>query len=97
MEIKQEETKTKGRLVALDGATEMGEMTYSIANEQLLIVDHTGVDEAYKGQKVGLALFYKLVELTRTDGRKIMALCPFARKMFERHSDTHDVLRDGSL
>ncbi|MEM6830346.1 MAG: GNAT family N-acetyltransferase [Bacteroidota bacterium] len=98
MEITKEEADSKGRLVAKDGEKEMGEMTYSLANEnQLLIVDHTGINDAYREQGVGKALFEELVAMTRKDGRKVMPLCPFTRAMFEKNKDKWDVLRHNSL
>ncbi len=98
MEIFKEETESKGRLVAKDGDAEMGEMTFSLANEgQLLIVDHTGVNEGFEGTGVGKALFEELVKTTRAEERKVMPLCPFTRAMFEKNTDKWDVLRHGSL
>ena len=98
MDIKKEEHDTSGRLVAMDGEKEMGEMTYSLANDgQLLIVNHTGINKEYNGKGVGKGLFFKLVEMTRAEERKVMPLCPFTRSMFEKHTDLWDVLRHGSL
>ena len=98
MEILIEEHDTKGRFVAREGEDEMGEMTYSLANNgQLLIVDHTGVDDKYKGKGVGRELFEKLVEDVRKEGKKVIPLCPFTRSMFERNKDKWDVLRNNSL
>jgi predicted GNAT family acetyltransferase len=99
IEFKLEEFDTNGRLVAKDKeGKEMGEMTFSIANEgQLWIVDHTGVNEAYKGQGVAKELFFRLIEIVRASDRKIIPLCPFTRRMLEKHTDMHDVLRHGSL
>lgn len=98
MNIIKEEGDSKGRLVAMDEQKEMGEMTYSLANEgQLLIVDHTGVEEEYNGLGVGKALFVELVEILRKEERKVMPLCPFVRSMFEKNEDQWDVLRHNSL
>ena len=98
MIITKEETDSKGRLVAKEEEKEMGEMTYSLANDGLLlIVDHTGVNEGYEGTGVGKALFEELVKMTRAEERKVMPLCPFTRAMFEKNTDKWDVLRHGSL
>ncbi len=98
MKITKEESDTKGRLLAKYEGEEIGEMTYSLANDgQLLIIDHTGVNDEFKEQGVGKALFLELVEEVRKEGKKVMPLCPFARSMFEKHRDMWDVLRHNSL
>jgi predicted GNAT family acetyltransferase len=98
MEIIKEESETKGRFVAREGHDEMGEMTYSLANNgELLIVDHTGVKDKYKGKGVGKELFEKMVEIVREEGKKVIPLCPFTRSMFEKNKDKWDVLRNNSL
>lgn len=98
MEILKEEDDSKGRLVAKEGDQELGEMTYSLANEgQWLIVDHTGVEGSHQEKGVGKALFFRLVDMARNEQRKVMPLCPFTRSMFEKHKDLWDVLRYGSL
>ena len=98
MEIIKEEGDTKGRLVAMQDDQELGEMTYSLANDgKLWIVDHTGVHEGHEVKGVGKALFFDLVKRLREEDKKVMPLCPFARAMFEKNKDTWDVLRHGSL
>lgn len=97
MNITQEESESKGRLVAVENDQELGEMTYSVAGKDLIIVDHTGIQKEQEGKGIGRALFIHLVEMVRKDGRKVMPLCPFTRMMFEKHRDKWDVLRHGSL
>ena len=96
MDIQKEEGDSKGRMVAKDGAAEMGEMTFSVAND-FIIVDHTEVAEGYQGQGVGKKLFWALVEMLRKENRKVMPLCPYATAMFKKHPEAQDVLRFGSL
>ena len=96
--ITKEEGESKGRLVAKKDGKEIGEMTYSNANNgQLMIVDHTGVDDAYKEEGVGKKLFFRIVDMAREEKRKIMPLCPFVKRMFEKNKDLWDVLRNESL
>ncbi|MEM9326589.1 MAG: GNAT family N-acetyltransferase [Bacteroidota bacterium] len=98
MNITKEEQESKGRFVAKEEETELGEMTYSLANDgQLLIIDHTGVNEGHGQTGVGKALFEHMVETVRAEGRKVMPLCPFARAMFQKNQDKWDVLRHNSL
>lgn len=89
--IELEETDSKGRYVyRADGAE--AEMTFSKAGEKLIIIDHTGVPDAFRGQGVGAALVLRGVEDARAAGKKILPLCPFAAAQFRRHPDWSDVL-----
>ena len=98
MDITLEVFDTNGRLVAREGQEELGEMTFSVANEgQLWIVDHTGVNKAHEGKGIAKSLFHELIRVVRESDRKIIPLCPFTRSMMEKHPEMHDVLRHGSL
>ncbi|MEO0343746.1 MAG: GNAT family N-acetyltransferase [Pseudomonadota bacterium] len=88
-----EETDTKGRYVlSIDDGPE-AELTYSRAGAELMIIDHTGVPDAYRGQGIGLKLVSRAVEDARASGLKIMPLCPFAAAQFKRHPEWADVLK----
>jgi uncharacterized protein len=89
--ILREETGSKGRyLYRADGAE--AEMTWSRAGDSLLIIDHTAVPDAFRGQGVGAALVAHAVAEARASGRRLLPLCPFAAAQFRRHADWHDVL-----
>ena len=90
-EIHREETETKGRYwTVVDGHE--AEMTYSRAGATQIIIDHTDVPDALRGQGVGLRLVERAVQDARAEARRIMPLCPFARAQFARHPKWHDVL-----
>ena len=90
MEIKDE----KNRFVLLnDEAKEIGEMTWSDAGPDIMIIDHTFVEPVYRGQKLAEKLVLNGVELARREGKKIIPLCPYAKKEFERKPEYQDVLR----
>lgn len=90
MEIKEE----KNRFVLLnDEAKEIGEMTWSDAGPDIIIIDHTFVEPEYRGQKLAEKLVLNGVELARREGKKIIPLCPYAKKEFERKPEYQDVLR----
>ncbi|EGP5055665.1 GNAT family N-acetyltransferase [Enterococcus faecium] len=90
MEIKEE----KNRLALFnDEQQEIGEMTWSDVGPDIMIIDHTFVDPAYRGQKLAEKLVYTGVELARRDGKKIIPLCPYAKKEFEKKPEYQDVLR----
>lgn len=91
-EIKHEESGAKGRyfLEGADGA--VAEVTYSRTSPTLIIIDHTGVPDAFRGQGVGARLVARAVEDARSAGTRIIPLCPFAAAQFKRHPEWADVL-----
>ncbi|OXT00258.1 GNAT family N-acetyltransferase [Notoacmeibacter marinus] len=92
IEITREEGETKGRYVArVDGHE--AEMTYSRLGDTSIIIDHTGVPDALRGQGVGEALVKRGVNDARAEGRTIIPLCPFAKAQIARHPDWQDVLK----
>jgi len=92
MKITHEENPRKGVFTADIDGKRAGEMTYTWASDQRFIIDHTEVDPAFSGQGVGLHLVDASVQFARKSGVKIMPLCPFAKKMFERHTEWQDIL-----
>ncbi|WP_375284498.1 GNAT family N-acetyltransferase [Marinicauda pacifica] len=91
-EILEERTPTKGRyFVQADGRPD-AELTFSIANAHLIIIDHTGVPDAWRGQGVGQALVERAVLDARANGVQIVPLCPFAKAQIEKHPEWQDVL-----
>ncbi|GCF93382.1 N-acetyltransferase [Enterococcus florum] len=90
MEIKEEQN----RLVLLnDEGQETGEMTWSNAGSDIMIIDHTFVDPAYRGQKLAEKLVRQGVEIARRDHKEVIPLCPFAKREFDNKSEYGDVLR----
>jgi uncharacterized protein len=91
-EIRREITGSKGRYVfALDGHE--AELTYSIASPVLIIADHTGVPEVFRGQGIGVKLAERLVADARAEGVRIVPLCPFVKAQARRHPDWADVIQ----
>lgn len=92
MDIQQKDNGQKGIFyVAIDGKTE-AEMTYVWSGDQRIIIDHTGVSEALKGEGVGKRLVHAAVVWAREKQLKILPLCPFARAVFDKTPDYQDVL-----
>jgi predicted GNAT family acetyltransferase len=92
MEIQHKDDLKKGAFTAESDGKQAGEMTYTWAGEAKFIIDHTEVDPTFSGQGVGVRLVEASVLFARKKGVKIMPLCPFAKKMLERHSEWQDVL-----
>ncbi|NCP18291.1 MAG: N-acetyltransferase [Erythrobacter sp.] len=85
---------SKGLYVAhVDGFDEVGELTFSRASAALVIVDHTGVPDSLRGRGVGAALAERVVADARSEGFRIVPLCPFFKAQAARHPDWADVIQ----
>lgn len=93
MDIQLQEDETKGFAFATENVKTAGKMTYSIASDDFIIIDHTEVEPAFKGKGVGKELLYKIVEMAREKNLKILPLCPFANALFQKTPDIKDVLK----
>ena len=92
-EIVREVDGSKGRYVIYHEDSE-AELTYSILSPQTVIADHTCVPEALKGTGMGKALVRRIVEDARSEGFKIVPLCPFVnaeRRMHPEWADAFNV------
>ncbi|NMM54407.1 GNAT family N-acetyltransferase [Paenibacillus aquistagni] len=69
----------------------IAEMTYSITRETLYIIDHTFVNENYRGQGLAEQLMSAVVQFARDHQIKLIPLCPFAKKQFETKPEYADV------
>ncbi len=92
MEIKFEESASKGAFYSEDNGERLAEMTFSKAGDKLLIIEHTEVSEKLKGKGAGKQLVAAAVEYARNKGIKILPLCPFAKAVFDKTPDFQDVL-----
>ncbi|MBY8961743.1 N-acetyltransferase [Flavobacterium sp. D11R37] len=90
MNIENFDDGKKGHFKATEGDTEAGLMTYTWAGDDKFIIDHTEGNPEFKG--VGMKLLDKAVAFAREKNVKIIPLCPFAKKMFERKEEIRDVL-----
>lgn len=93
MEIQIEQSETKGAAFMKQGRKRIAEMTYSKAGSNLIIIDHTEVDESLKGKGIGKKLLVAIVEKARDEGIKIIPLCPFVKSVFDKDESIKDVLK----
>lgn len=92
-EILYEENGSKGRYVVRSADGDEAEMTFTTVGAHQIIIDHTEVPEAFRGQGVGAALVARAVADMRAAGKTIIPLCPFANAQFRRHPEWADVLK----
>ena len=95
LEIKHQPGEHKGSFQALLQGEALGEMTYSLSGE-IMIIDHTEADDRLKGMGAGLKMLLAAVAWARAEKLKIVPLCPFAKSVFDKkHSEYEDVLKPG--
>lgn len=92
MDIKHEQTETKGAFFIEENGKRLAEMTYSKAGKDLIIIDHTEVSDELRGKSAGLKLVMAAVDFARTAKIKILPLCPFAKSVFDKKAELRDVL-----
>lgn len=93
MEILLKEEGSKGAAYVGDFSNPDAAMTYSISGDDLLIIDHTEVSDIFRGQGVGRKLLDAIVAKARTESKKILPLCPYAKSVFDKDESIGDVLK----
>lgn len=92
MDVKQNNTDTKGWFFIEHEGKEIAAMHYVWAGTDKMIIDHTEVSEAYEGRGLGKQLVHAAVEYARANAVKIIPLCPFAKGVFDRVEAYRDAL-----
>ncbi|WP_235775512.1 MULTISPECIES: GNAT family N-acetyltransferase [Paenibacillus] len=80
------------RFLISDEGSMAAEMTYVVSSPKLYIIDHTFVENKYRGQGLGDLLVQAIVEYARENEIKLMPLCPFAKGRLQQNSEFGDVL-----
>jgi len=77
--------------IDINGKTE-AKMTFVFAGPDKIIIDHTEVNDGNNGKGYGKKMVAKAVEFAREKNIKIIPLCPFAKKVFDKTPEFKDVL-----
>jgi len=92
MQIEHLNSDTKGSFKANENGKVAGEMFYTWAGPDKLIIAHTEVSSDFAGKGVGKQLLMEVVKFAREKKIKILPLCPYARSVFDKTPDLADVL-----
>jgi predicted GNAT family acetyltransferase len=92
MLIQRKQTDNKGMFYVEDDGEVQAEMIYHMSGPGKMVIEHTEVGDELRGQNVGFKLVEAAVEYARLHHIKITVWCPFAKKVFDRKPDWHDVL-----
>lgn len=93
MQIAHSQEENKGEFFIANGNEICAKMTYSKAGSELIIIDHTEVDDLYKGKGFGMMLLEEAVNFARRNHLKVIPLCPFAKATINKHPEFQDILK----
>jgi predicted GNAT family acetyltransferase len=92
MEEKKKGDRKNGVFFIEENGKEIATMTYIFAGDTKFIIDHTEVAPGNEGKGLGKLLVEVGVTFARQNGYKILPLCPFAKKIFDKTTAYQDVL-----
>jgi hypothetical protein len=93
--ISKEDDGRHGRFVArIDGIDAEAELTFTHRGPGTISADHTGAPEALRGTGAAAALVDALVADARAHGTRIIPICPYVKKLYQRHPDWQDVMTE---
>ena len=70
----------------------LAEVTFKPHKGNVIVLDHTYVNRALRGQGMGKILVDRVVAYARENKLKIIPTCPFARDIMEASTEYKDVL-----
>jgi len=82
----------QGCFVASEDLAEVGRITYVMSGPTKIIINHTEVNPKNEGQGIGTELVLAVVEYARANSLKILPTCVFAKALFDKTPEIHDVL-----
>ena len=70
----------------------LAEVTFPSVSDQIVVIDHTFVDESLRGQGIAGKLMEAAAEKLREHKRKARPECSYAVSWFKKHPDYADIL-----
>lgn len=90
MEMKHED----GRFYFEDNDKMIGEITYSNVKDGVVSIDHTYVDDNYRGQGLAGKLLNAMLDFSDLKGLKVVPVCEYAKAAFEKKPEIRFLLAD---
>jgi predicted GNAT family acetyltransferase len=81
-----------GLYKAMEEGIEAGRLQYTWISENKFSIDHTEVDPDFGGKGIGKQLVLEAVKMAREKHLKIVPICPFAQRLFEKTKEFQDVI-----
>lgn len=80
--------------IGADEQSPIAEITYTVVNEETIIVDHTYVSEELRGQGIAGKLVKVITDFAREQGVQIIPLCPYVKTKMEGTKAYHDLIAE---
>lgn len=93
-EIKHKESDRRGMFYMENDSSITSELTYTVKENGVMIIDHTETRPELEGQGLASKLVKKIVDYARENNLKIDPLCPFAEVQFDQNKEYRDVLAE---
>ena len=91
-EVQFEKKGHRGAFFIAGPEGRVAELTISSSQDgKVVMLDHTEVSGSLRGQGVARKLVEAAVQWARRDGIRLVAVCPFAKAVFERQPALRDV------
>lgn len=84
-------TGDQGRYSAKIAGGPEAEMTFRRLNPTTIVIDHTLVPDAYRGQGIAAQLVQRGIDDARKNGDKIVPECSYVAAQFKRHPEWADL------
>jgi len=92
MKIEHEQNDSGGSFFIDEGQGRIAELTYRSEEKNRITIDHTEVDEKFRGEGVAGDLVAEAVAFARENELRIVPTCPYARKVIEETPEFRTVL-----
>ncbi|MCC4214270.1 GNAT family N-acetyltransferase [Leeuwenhoekiella parthenopeia] len=89
--IHHRENRSRGLFYREENGEKISELTYTIQDAGIIVIDHTETKMGYEHQGYASELLDYVVNWAREKNIKIEPLCPFAEIKFDENPDYADV------
>jgi predicted GNAT family acetyltransferase len=92
-DIQREESGHRGAFYIDEAGARLASLTFSAGPDgKIVMLDHTEVSDSLRGQGIAKKLVEAAVAWARKGDVKLVAVCPFARAIFDKTPELRDVL-----
>jgi uncharacterized protein len=92
MVIQHKISSTGGNFFLREDDEVVGELTYATTQDNQMLIEHTRINEDYRGGDLGYELVHKAIDFARTHGYTVAPICQFAKAIIEKKPEFKDVL-----